>query len=126
MATILVITDIAANCLIFEVEGPVRADDIISVMERNYVAGAPVHAIWDYSAATFHEMGPDDYARIAAAAKALAPLRPGGRTAFVVPGSLEAVAIRMFEASSKLVDLPIPLHTCATRDEAIAWMASSG
>jgi hypothetical protein len=124
MATIRVSVDRISAFSIFEIEGTVSADDIVAAMERQYVTGAPPHALWDYSRATFHELNADDYARIAGTAKALAPNRPGGRTAFVAPGELEAVAIKFLEASSKMVELPIPLHICATREEAVAWLTS--
>lgn len=124
MATIRVSVDEANAVSVFEIEGTVTAADIVAAMERQYVDGSPPHALWDYSRATFHEMNADDYVRIASTAKALAPNRPTGRTAFVAPGELEAVAIRMLEASSKMVALPIPLQICPTREEALAWLTS--
>ena len=124
MATIRISVDETSSFSIFDVEGTVNADDIAAAMVRQYVDGAPPHALWDYSRATFHELNAGDYMRIASTAKSLAHNRPGGRTAFVAPGELEAVAIKFLEASSKLVALPIPLLICATREDAVAWLTS--
>ena len=124
MATIRISVDDLHGISVFEIEGTVNASEIIDAMERQYVDGAPVHALWDYSKATFHELSAEDYERIAAAAKALAPQRQDGRTAFVAPGALEAVAIKFLEASSKKIELPLLLHICTTREEAIAWLTA--
>ena len=124
MGTIRISVDDLHAISVFEIEGTVKASEIVDAMERQYVEGAPVHALWDYSQATFHELSAEDYERIATAAKALAPQRPNGRTAFVAPGALEAVAIRFLEASSKKIVLPLLLRICTTREEAIDWLTA--
>ena len=123
MGNIQISIDADANASIFDVRGEVTADDIIAAMDQQYIAGSPRHAVWDYSHAIFHKLEPQDYSRIAAAAKQRATHRAGGKTAFIAPGEQEVVAIKLLEAISKTIDLPIPLRICPTRSDAITWLA---
>ena len=61
--------------------------------------------------------------RIATAAKDRAAYRVGGKTAFIAPGKQEAVALKLLEAMSRVIDLPIPLRICPTKSDAIGWLA---
>jgi len=124
MGNIQIRIDTVANASVFDVRGEVTADDIIVAMTRQYVAGAPPHTVWDYTRASFHRLETADYIRIAAAAKDRAAFRLGGKTAFIAPGEQEAVAIKLLETMSKVIDLPIPLHICRTKGEAIDWLTA--
>lgn len=107
---------------VFDVDGDISDAEITAAMKSRYIDGGPPHALWDYSRATFHRIDSAGYTRIAQTAKDLARFRPGGRTAFVAPGDVEVPAIRLLEAISAIVALPIPLRMCATRDEALRWL----
>ncbi|MBT5047633.1 MAG: hypothetical protein HOM58_03950 [Rhodospirillaceae bacterium] len=122
MGTIEISVDSDAGASIFDVRGEVTADEIIAAMDQQYVAGAPPHAIWDYSRAGFFQLITNDYKRVALAAKERSQHRPGGKTAFVAPGETEAIALRFLQATSQVIDLPIPLEIHQTRVEALAWL----
>lgn len=124
MKTIRISVDTDADASIFDVRGEVTADDIIAAMNQQYVAGSPRHAIWDYTRAAFHKLETADYIRIATAAKDRAAYRVGGKTAFIAPGKQEVVAIKLLEAMSRVIDLPIPLCICRTKSDAIDWLAA--
>jgi hypothetical protein len=124
--SIRIAVDETLGCSIFEVEGEVSADDFIAAMDRQYSVPPPPHALWDYSRARLHNLSPADYTRIATAAKKHAPKRPGGRTAFVASRKFEQAAMKLLEAISEMVAVPIPLRLCETRKEAVAWLAGRG
>lgn len=125
MGTIEISVDTSANASIFTVRGEVTVDDVIEAMNRQYVEGAPPHAIWDYSGANFYQIDADGFQRIANAAMDRARYRPGGKTSFVAPGDNEAIAIKLLQATSHVIDLPIPLQVHQTREEALSWLTGA-
>ena len=122
MATIDISVDEAIEASVFDVVGDVTADDIIAAMDRHYVAGTPRNAMWDYTHADFNRLETSDYRRIAMAAKDRAIHRIGGKTAFVTAGALETFAVKLLEANSKVIDLPLNTRFFKTREDAIAWL----
>ena len=122
MATIDISVDEAIEASVFDAVGDITADDIIAAMDRQYVDGTPPNALWDYARADFNRLETSDYRRIAMAAKERAIHRIGGKTAFVTEGALELFAVKLLEANSKVIDLPLNTRFFETHDEAVAWL----
>jgi hypothetical protein len=122
MGTITTSRDDSGTITVFSVSGDITGTEITEAMARAYQDSQPVHALWDYVHASFHRVDSAGYARIAEQAKSLAHFRSGGRTAFVAPGDVEVSAIKLLEAISQKVALPIPLRMFNSFADALDWL----
>ena len=114
--------DVHADLTVHTVTGGVKVQDILDELRR-YFAGVPTRFIlWDFTAAGLEELSTNDVRSIVLDARKYAPMRPAGRTAFVVASDVAFGLGRMLDQALGALESPTELMTFRDRAAALAWL----
>jgi hypothetical protein len=124
VAEIVTTIDHVRDVTVRTVRGPVAASDILAAVAAITANGPPTrHSVWDFSGATVDHLTPHDLQAIATAALPALALRPGGRTALVLPSQSAFGMGRMYSLTLDAKGGAVTHDPFHDLDSALAWLA---
>lgn len=124
MASIVVEISNDKDLTVFNIEGPVTADDILNSKAKYYYIKEPTkHVIWDFSNGTVAKISAHEFHVLAQHMKPLSLMRKGGKTAIVAKKNIDFGLSRMYTAYTSGEDLPINYRVFRDIESATIWIS---
>ena len=108
------------NLTIHRVEGNVTFDQIRSTLVQFYSGSPTKNTLWDLTGGTIETLSTEQVEDLSRVVKEFAPLRTGGKTAWVAPRDEDFGLCRMSEIFGS--DLPLKLYVFREMAEAREWL----
>ena len=110
------------NITVHRIEGPLTADELRRTAKRFYAEDVTLNVCWIDAGADLSAISSGDFTWIVNELKTYTHSREGGKTAFVLPETVNYGLGRMVEMLAQAMDMPFEFRSFKTLAEAQAWL----
>ena len=124
MSTIQYCYDPTVDAILFDVQGPVTASDIIAAFSDQFSTRPSDRVIWNVLNADFSNLGVADMRRIVEHTVPFDSVREKPRTVFIARGNVEMILLKLYKEVAGEGRPGITYQIVGTREEALKWLES--